>query len=51
MQYFIDLVICRGVFVQCGMFIFNINNTAFLVTKIHSFDKSKQLDSIYNFCF
>ena len=31
----------------CGIFIFNINNTAFLITKMHSFDKSWQLVSIY----
>ena len=47
MQYYIDWVIWRGVFLLCGMFIFNINNTAFLITKIHSFDKSWQLVSIY----
>ena len=51
MQYYIDWVIWHGVFLLCGMFIFNINNTAFLITKIHSFDKSWQLVSIYNFCF
>ena len=49
MQYYIDWVIWRGVFLLCGMFIFNINNTAFLITKIHSFDKSWQLVRIYIF--